>query len=451
MRFFFLFSLCLLSFTQKNFAQCTNPEPIGSNTQTFCKSENKTVADLIPNGSNIVWYDEASGGIPHNNSATLVSGNYYADDESNSNCSVSRLHVEVFVYGNKPDTFLSVTECAIDNPTISDLYADGDNIEWFDAEFGGNLLPPSFLLNDGDRYWAQQTENGCVSKRSSTKVTLLNPAPPAVNHTSQTFCKIDKPTISDIDVQLSNPNNSAIWYKTETSVTPLDPTEILVNGSTYWGAQIEDDFSCESTARASVTIIINQTPKPTISASSSSNQSFCIDVNASVEDLEITGTDVKWYDTLTSTTALSFSEILVDGEDYYATQTNTTTNCESLERTVINVTVTTTSAPTTTSITQTFCEINNATIADLDVTGTDIKWYDTLTSTTALNVTEALIDGEDYYATQTGAGCESANRIKIEVNISAVSAPTSNSLNQIFCLSNQPTLANLEVTGTNIT
>ena len=448
MKKFLVLSFVFFSFVQEAKAQqCENPQPIATLIQTFCKIDNKTVGDIDVNGSNIVWYNEEVGGTAYNNLAKLTTGFYYADDETNNGCSTSRLKVEVFVYGDLPETFIAITECAMDASRISDLFAVGENLEWFDAEFGGNQLAENSLLEDGNIYWVQQTENGCVSNRSSTHVTLLDPAT-VILETEQTFCLIDKPTIADIKVQLNDVNSSVLWYKTETSTVALDPTQTLVDGNSYWATQVEGVLSCESTTRAVVTVVINTTSKPT---TSSNNQTFCTNDSATIADLDISGTNIKWYDTATSTTALNETDVLVIG-DYYATQTDTTTGCESSERILINVAVTATSAPTTSAVFQTICEESNAFISNLEITGTNIKWYDSLTSTTVLSPTEPLIDGEDYYATQTDVteGCESIGRTKVTVLYRPASAPTTTSSTQVFCLANSPTLNSIEIVGDNI-
>lgn len=449
MKKLFLFCLVFLSFTQTYLAQqCTNPTPTGPATQEFCKTENKTVGDLIPIGSNIVWYAQATGGLALNNLAILTSGTYYADDRTLGGCSVSRLEVEVSVYGNLPDTFVSITECTIDTPTIADLYADGVNIEWFDAEVGGNQLNATDLLQNGITYWAQQTENGCVSKRSKTTVTLLDPSPPLIPNNPQTFCDIENPTIANLVVQLNNPSSTVLWYATETASVAVDTTEQLVNGTTYWASEVEGALSCESSLRTSLTVIINTTPAPT---TSTSNLVFCDTEAATIADLQMVGTAIKWYDTATATTALNETDFLTTG-DYYATQTDAVTGCESVDRTVVNVVVNSTAAPTTNEKTQLFCTLTEALVSNLEVSGTNIKWYESATATSPLNPTDSLIDGEDYFATQTDdtTGCESGVRTKVTVVFTVASAPTTSSAEQTFCASDLPTLARLEVVGTTI-
>jgi gliding motility-associated-like protein len=448
MKKFLVLSFVFFSFVQEAKAQCENPQPRATLIQTFCKIDNKTVGDIDVNGSNIVWFNEEVGGTAYNNLAKLTTGVYYADDKTDNGCSISRLKVEVFVYGNLPKTFIAITECTLDQPRISDLFVVGENLEWFDAEFGGNQLAGNSLLEDGNTYWVQQTENGCVSNRSSTYVTLSDPATVVVLETEQTFCLVDKPTIADLNVQLNDVNSSVLWYETETSTVDLDLTERLVDGNSYWATEVEGTLFCESTTRGMVTVVINTTPKPT---TNSNNQTFCINDSATIADLDISGTNIKWYDTATSTKVLNEMDVLVIG-DYYATQTDTTTGCESSERRLINVVVTATSAPKTSAVFQAICKESNAFISNLEITGTNIKWYNSLTSTTVLSPTEPLIDGEDYYATQTDVttGCESIDRTMVTVIYRPASAPTTTSSTQVFCLANPPILNSIEIVGDNI-
>jgi uncharacterized protein (TIGR02145 family) len=47
--------------------------------------------------------------------------------------------------------------------TFADLTATGDNIQWYDAATGGNLLNSTTALTDGQMVYASQTVNGCES------------------------------------------------------------------------------------------------------------------------------------------------------------------------------------------------------------------------------------------------------------------------------------------------
>jgi gliding motility-associated-like protein len=99
--------------------------------------------------------------------------------------------------------------------------------------------------------------------------------------------------------------------------------------------------------------------------------------------------------------------------------------------------------------TQSFCAINNPTVASLVATGTSIQWYAAATDGTALAPADALVTGTTYYASQTVSGCESRSRFAVSVTITDPTAPTGNAM-QDFCAINNPTVANLTATGTAI-
>ena len=71
----------------------------------------------------------------------------------------------------------------------------------------------------------------------------------------------------------------------------------------------------------------------------------------------------------------------------------------------------------TASANQKICATVHTSLANLSITGTDIKWYADAVSTTVLPTTTLLVNGTTYYATQTVTdGCES-ERIPVAVTV----------------------------------
>ncbi|MBI9040594.1 gliding motility-associated C-terminal domain-containing protein [Lutibacter sp.] len=514
--------------TQESFSQCTNQTPTGATSQSFCKNDNKKISDLVVQATSIAWFDSATGGNQLNPTSLLLNGKtYYADDISGGSCSTPRLAITVAIYGNYPSGVdIFVGKCKSDNPTIATLSATGSNIQWYSAQFGGNLLPSNLPLTNGQTYWVQQTENGCTSNRLPTTVTVVDPQPPIVAPI-QSFCSPPTPTVGN----LSATGINISWYDSENSEIPLDPNVPLENNKQYWASQ--NSFPCESTERVSTTVFIDTTPNagtsnnfnvcekdavktdlfnllggsPDISGSWSgpSNlsggylgafepginiegvytytvsstlnicpdaaanitvtiqktlppttnqtiQTFCEIDKPTISNLSVSGNNIQWYSSETSTSPLDSTELLMDGEDYWAAQKDPQTNCESVTRVMVTVTIISVQPPTVSETNQTFCEIDTPTIANLSANGTGIKWYASETDTAAIDPTELLINGSTYWASQTNTNntCESANRVAVNVTIISVQPPTVSETNQTFCEIDAPSVANLTANGTDI-
>lgn len=111
-----------------------------------------------------------------------------------------------------------------------------------------------------------------------------------------------------------------------------------------------------------------------------------------------------------------------------------------------NVTITSPALPTAANLIQTFCATNNPKISDIQITGQNIKWYDAAGN--LLAATTPLLNNQIYHASQTINGCES-NTIAVQVTVNTTPKPTAN-IDQDFCASANPTIANLAVTGTSL-
>lgn len=144
-----------------------------------------------------------------------------------------------------------------------------------------------------------------------------------------------------------------------------------------------------------------------------SPQTFCIQQNATINNIIISGLNIKWYDTLTGGNLLAANAILQNGVTYYASQTLNT--CESA-RVPVLINIQNTVSPTGVSP-QTFCAVQYPTLNDVIVNGTGILWYSNTTSTVALPLSTLLSDNTSYYATQTLNGCESVGRLPVTITL----------------------------------
>ncbi|WP_298473369.1 gliding motility-associated C-terminal domain-containing protein [uncultured Maribacter sp.] len=110
------------------------------------------------------------------------------------------------------------------------------------------------------------------------------------------------------------------------------------------------------------------------------------------------------------------------------------------------------SLPPTADMDQTFCLEDfmpvGPTIADIMLTASGtIRFYDTATDTTILPDTTVLVDGEDYYIATIDLNytCAESERIQVNVTVADPQLPTTTEIAPIFCATDNPTVADLDV------
>ncbi len=151
--------------------------PTGNSTQGFCPGA--TVADLAAVGSGIQWFSSSTGGSPLATNIILVNGNSYYASQTISGCeSVNRFEVVVNLAGttpptgNSPQSFCSAL-------TLGDLVLVGQNLIFYDAPTGGNVLPLNTVFISGNSYWVSQTIGGCESTTRLEIITIINTTLPS--------------------------------------------------------------------------------------------------------------------------------------------------------------------------------------------------------------------------------------------------------------------------------
>ncbi|MHC0441211.1 Ig-like domain-containing protein [Flavobacterium sp. 3-210] len=367
-------------------------------------------------------------------SSFLNPGDYYIKIKNSNGCISESIKATIVPFVNsipKPENLNSKIFCIQQNATLANIQVTGQNIKWYDAQTAGTLLSNTALLQNGLTYYASQTINGCESDRTPVIVTIQNTLAPTGN-ANQPFCTGQNSTISDIQIT----GTSIKWYDALTNGSLLAETTNLVNGKTYYASQTVNN--CEG-PRFGITISIVNTPAVPIA---NLNQSFCKNENATLNNIQISGQNIKWFDTAMSASTLPNTTLLENNRTYYASQT---VGCES-DRTPVLVHVYDTTLPTGNN-SQLFCIDENATIANLAVTGTNIKWYDSATNGAVLPKA-TLLQNKIYYATQTLNNCES-ERFAVTVKIQDTQNPIVDSP-QTFCIQQKAKISDINISGENI-
>src|SRR5690606_9309025 len=285
--------------------------------------------------------------------------------------SSERLEVTVTVGDADTPTTPEPTQvfCLADEPTVADILTNEPGVIWYNAPTGGTAYDPTTSLVDGNYYGVLVSPEGCESSVRLHVIVIIKDTPsPTTSNANQTFCVVDNPTVSDIDVNQSG----VIWYDAETGGNTFASTDPLITG-TYYGVLVSPE-GCESSERLEVSVTVSDADTPT---TSDAIQNFCAVNNPTVADIVVNEAGVIWYNAETGGTAYAATDALTTG-NYYGVLVSPE-GCESSERLMVSITVGDAPTPTTSDTTQDFCAVDNPTVADIAVNETGVIWYNSAT------------------------------------------------------------------------
>jgi gliding motility-associated-like protein len=191
------------------------PAPIvNPSSFTYCQLDPSHA--LTANGSNLLWYTSASGGIGSNASpipSTLNVGTISYFVSQSLSCGESP-RAEITVTTNPtpltPQVTSPVVYCQGVNSSI--LTANGNNLLWYDVNSGGigsSTAPtPSTISTGNTSYFVSATTGSCEGPRAEIIVTVnITPTAPLVN-TPLTYCK------GNATNPLTATGTNLLWYTT---------------------------------------------------------------------------------------------------------------------------------------------------------------------------------------------------------------------------------------------
>jgi hypothetical protein len=257
----------------------------------------------------------------------------------------------------------------------------------------------NFTVSAGTHSYTVTDANGCTA---TTTITITEPALVATSNSIVVQYNPQPIATSSATAILCNGGNSIITVSGSGGVGAYTGAgSYTVTAGTY-SYTVTDANGCAATTSITVT-------QPTaLTASSTSTSISC---NGGTSTVTVTGNGGTGPYTGTGTFTVTAGT-----HSYTVTDVN---GCTS------NTTITVTqpalvNAPTG-AASQTFCSTLNATIASIQVSGTNVQWYASNTGGSVLASTTPLITGTTYYATQTIAGCESPSYLAVAVTIPVAS------------------------------
>lgn len=316
-----------------------------------------------------------------------------------------------------PPTYNVLQPVSCSNPygvisitSLASQYSFDDGITWSTNTNSGNLPVGTYLLKVKD---ALNCESPSVS------VTINEPVdyPLAPNFTTlQPDCFNQNGTIIITSLGSEFSIDNGITWNTNNSFNNLSPGNYQI--------RIKNTLGCISpVSNAILNVFIPSINLPIVNSS----QQFCIQQNATLNNIAISGQNIKWYDSATGGNLLPNTTSLQNGITYYASQT--INGCEST-RVQVLVSIQNSTAPTGNQ-NQSFCSTENATFNNIAITGTNIIWYNSLSGNTILPTSTLLQNGVTYYASQTINGCESQTRLAVSIQL--INTLNANNYSETIC------------------
>ena len=292
------------------------------------------------------------------------------------------------------------TELTCDETSISLTATGGVTYSWSDGIITVSSIATLNVTTPGTYTVTVTGANGCSDTESRTITDdIALPTAGIMNNTLSTELTC---SLTSINITATG-GGTYVWNTGDT--TP--DLNIILPG--IYTVKVTSSNGCTDTESIIITEDIG--PNSPISEGDQIGCEFTI-LTASAKVFP--GEIITWYDAAIGGNIVADPFLnSVGSVTYYAEAINVSTNCSSLIRTAVTLSIVSEpDAPMGDGI-QVFCDI--PTIGDLLVVGEDIRWYDSAIDGNQLNATLQLTNGQTVYASQTISGCESNDRISVNV------------------------------------
>ncbi len=420
--------------------------PLATAIQEFCDSAN--ISNLIASGNDIKWYDEATGGSALAAEVALVDGEtYYATQtDATTGCESSvRTLVTAVIYKSPVSGVASpISVCnsnmAVDLFTALDGSQDTGGV-WQDTDSTGALTGSNFdatAVATGIYQFTYVVTASAPCIDASTLITVtVEPPLSAGTGTILEVCSNSGTT--DLFALLVGADAGGTWLPALASGTGVfDP---LVDASTKYVYTVINACGIDA---SEVDVTVTLAPNAGVD-----NAISICRIDGQIDLFELLGTSAQsggtWSPLLTSGT--NIFDPNSDASGVYRYTVAATAPCSPDAFADITVTINDSPQIVVLDDNPEFCKVDEPTVADLSIsirpTGTVI-WYADADLTTPVNLTDDLVSGADYFATQTtSSGCESSQSVKITPTVNDTSTPTLVDSFQEYCINDHPTIATL--------
>jgi gliding motility-associated-like protein len=399
---------------------------------TLCGAGNATLAAVPSAGATVNWYNALTGGtlIGTGNSITsppLSSDTtFYAEAAGTNGCtSATREAVNVIV--KQRPTLILTTTTNICGPGIALLEAtpSAGIVNWYDQVTGGSLIGTgnsitSPFITTSTTFYAEAVNNGCTAVIRVPLAVTVNAVPTVSGTTPATACYGQTATVS-----ATASSGTIRWYFQATGGSSFFTgntftTSALTADTTYYAEAF--DTGCPSDTRTAVPVTVNQIPTVTVITPVTTCSGSTAALTAT------SAATVNWYTAATGGTLIGTGSSITSppvtaNTTFYAEAVNST-NCTSVTREPVNVTIT--PLPTITVTTPlSRCGEGTVVLEAIPSSGT-VTWYTQASGGTPIatgnTITSPTVTANTSFYAEAVDGCTSATRS--EVLVTVIPAPT---------------------------
>src|SRR5690554_4588520 len=212
--------------------------PTGDTTQTL--ENGATLADLVVNGTNLVWYADADLTQVIPTTTVAVDGTTYYVVSEAGDCQSAALAITVMA-----DPCADITtptgpdaQTLLIGQTLANLTVSGDNLVWYADAALTTVLPETTVAVNGTTYYVASVTDVCVSEPLAITVYIegVDPCdgvtvPAPTGEALQTVS--EGTTLADLVVDGENLQ----WYADAELTQELDSTTVVEDGVTYYVTQ----------------------------------------------------------------------------------------------------------------------------------------------------------------------------------------------------------------------
>ena len=389
---------------------------------------NSTISNLVNLYPTYNWYQTANSLVALSNDTYLQNAYYYTTQRVGNTESLLRDSVYIKIIDVPKIKLNDTSYCSNIIAKVVNLNSS-NNVIWYDSNrVNAAPLVSSTVLQTKYYYYATQL-NGCYSAKDSILVSIKSlPINPILSDTS--YCSNLLAKVVNL-----NSNNNVIWYDSNRlNAAPLVSSTVLQTKYYYYATQLNGCYS----AKDSILVSIKSLPiNPRLS-----DTSYCSNILAKVVNLN-SNNNVIWYDSNRLNAApLVSSTVLQTKYYYYASQSN---GCYSAKDSIL---VSIKSLPINQKIRDTnYCSNLNAKIVNIN-SNNNVIWYDSNRVNAAPLINSTVLQTKYYYYATQSNGCYSA---KDSIFVTIKSLPLNPKLKDTnYCATNNPTLANLYPTYSNL-